>query len=758
MPSTPLELERRSLALVVKASDHCLSISAIPLFPHIHAQASSGTQSTPPKNRSNSNPLEARKVGYKEARNIMEVELRGHWVGPMPYNEFMEKFMSTDDPAPVGVVDENYFATIPTGPEDKMYLPFVNCIKDANLAPSMAFFNSSSFDDHDSLLHKKWKPDIAGYRKADTEKISDDKPTNFEKLDLYIEVKTNVFPFSDPKPNCSPEERQKHQFENRGDLAEDCRGQIGLVMAEICARQYRTHSFMVFLNHKEVRFLYNDRSAIVVTEAIDYRTESKKLAEFFWRYSRMSDAQRGMDTSVRPSTPEEIGKAETALAPYLPRGETPRPYITLSVPTADGAERLVVGRDCMMEPDSVTGRATRAFPVYDLKTGKIEFLKDTWRVDLPGMDKESDILKELNEKQVRNVPVFVDGGDVLGSRQTTVSHEFENASWRAGRLAVLVPRAHNRFLENFIGKRLSKFTNARQFLTIVMHAIEAHHDALYLCGFLHRDISDNNIMITDADCGILSDWDMAKRVGIPGQKPPDPLPGARHAYRTGTWYFMSGLLLVNPYKLHTLQDDLESFFHVILYYSLQYFPHDKQSGEVQDIIVKIFKQCEYETFTGLYTGGTGKQNMILFENAFDGLTLTNNGPLSEWIRSALNALGDFYSYLSSLQRQHRAASSPARKPPTFFPPDTDKLANHNYFLQLCTTALAAPDAQWSDDRRPTMLVPHLPIKTTKQLPTLKRPAEIEPAGDDLPAPKKGRASGSGRPPKKNSQLSSSKRR
>ncbi|KAJ3516971.1 hypothetical protein NLJ89_g799 [Agrocybe chaxingu] len=719
-------------------------------------QASSGTQSTPPKNRSNSNPVEARKVGYKEARKIMEVELRGHWVGPMPYNEFMAKFMSTDnlstdDPAPVGLVADNYFATIPTGTESAMYLPFVNCIKDANLAPSMAFFNTSTFEDHDSLLHKKWKPDIAGYRKADTEKISDDKPTNFEKLDLYIEVKTSVFPFTDPEPGCSPEKRQKHQFENSGDLAEDCRGQIALVMAEICARQYRTHSFMVFLNHKEVRFLYNDRSAIVVTEAIDYRTESKKLAEFFWRYSRMSDAQRGMDTSVRPSTDEEIGKAKAALSPYLPREDTTRPYITLTVPTEDGTERLAVGRDCMMEPDSVTGRATRAFPVYDLKTGKIEFLKDTWRVDLPGMDKESDILKELNEKQVRNVPVLIDGGDVPGSHQTTVSHEFENASWRAGRLAVLVPRAHNRFLENFIGKRLSKFANAKEFLKVVMHAIEAHQDALYLCGYLHRDVSDNNILITDVGCGILTDWDMAKKVGIPGQHPPDQAKGQRHAYRTGTWYFMSGLLLINPYKLHTLQDDLESFFHVVLYYSLQYLPHNKRLDQVQDSITEIFKESRYQTYTGLYTGGKGKREMIMYENGLGILTLKDNAPLTTWIRSALKALQSFYAYDFLAQLSWRNNNPEAQSRPTFFPPDTEKLANHDYLLELSTTALAASDAAWPDNRRPVMLVPHLPIKTTKQVPVLKRLAENEPAGNDLPAPKKCRSTGHGRPPKKNTR-------
>ncbi|KAJ3516961.1 hypothetical protein NLJ89_g792 [Agrocybe chaxingu] len=351
-------------------------------------------------------------------------------------------------------------------------------------------------------------------------------------------------------------------------------------------------------------------------------------------------------------------------------------------------------------------------------------MKDTWRVYLAGMIHEFDVFKEFKKGQ--KVPGFIDGGQVRRPHRTTLWHKFEIALGRKGPPAVLVPRWHHRFSEIF-SARLSEFASARQFLQAVMHTIEAHHDALHLCGFLHRDISDNNIMITNAGRGILNDWDMAKRVGIPGQKPPDPFPGARHAYRMGTWYFMSGLLLVDPYKPHTLQDDLESFFHIILYYSLQCLPHSKQPDEVQHIITDIFEQCRHRPFTGLYIGGTGKQSVILFPTSLGVLTLTDNEPLTEWILSAQRALKSFYLYVSAVADGHSGAVNF----PAIVPPDTHKLANHTYFLRLCATALGTPDAAWPDNRNLEMLVPHLPIKTTKRVPVLQCTADDEPAGDDL---------------------------
>jgi serine/threonine protein kinase len=83
---------------------------------------------------------------------------------------------------------------------------------------------------------------------------------------------------------------------------------------------------------------------------------------------------------------------------------------------------------------------------------------------------------------------------------------------------------------------------------------------LFLTGkILHRDISENNIIITDpkrADgfTGMLIDLDLGKQVGS-GKT------GARHM--TGTMEFMAIEVLQNV--AHTYRHDLESFFYVLLW-------------------------------------------------------------------------------------------------------------------------------------------------------------------------------------------------
>jgi len=89
-------------------------------------------------------------------------------------------------------------------------------------------------------------------------------------------------------------------------------------------------------------------------------------------------------------------------------------------------------------------------------------------------------------------------------------------------------------------------------------AIKAHR-SLYLNGnILHRDISENNIIITDPEnadgnSGMLIDLDLAKEIGTRS--------GARH--QTGTMEFMAIEVLLNVD--HTYRHDLESFFYVLIW-------------------------------------------------------------------------------------------------------------------------------------------------------------------------------------------------
>ncbi|KAL9124715.1 MAG: hypothetical protein Q9217_005981 [Psora testacea] len=109
------------------------------------------------------------------------------------------------------------------------------------------------------------------------------------------------------------------------------------------------------------------------------------------------------------------------------------------------------------------------------------------------------------------------------------------------------------------GQAISKFDSISELLTALRDAIKAHR-SLYIQGkSLHRDISENNIIITDpkkADglTGMLIDLELAKEVGSGPS-------GARH--QTGTMEFMA--IEVLRRVSHTYRHDLESFFYVLLW-------------------------------------------------------------------------------------------------------------------------------------------------------------------------------------------------
>ncbi|KII87745.1 hypothetical protein PLICRDRAFT_79276, partial [Plicaturopsis crispa FD-325 SS-3] len=92
-----------------------------------------------------------------------------------------------------------------------------------------------------------------------------------------------------------------------------------------------------------------------------------------------------------------------------------------------------------------------------------------------------------------------------------------------------------------------------------------HREAYEKCRYIHRDVSGNNILISWRDgkpVGTLIDWEFAR-------KAEDLEANGRQYSRSGTWQFMSCGLLQDPTKQHEIQDDMESFVHVVMYHSLR---------------------------------------------------------------------------------------------------------------------------------------------------------------------------------------------
>jgi len=108
------------------------------------------------------------------------------------------------------------------------------------------------------------------------------------------------------------------------------------------------------------------------------------------------------------------------------------------------------------------------------------------------------------------------------------------------------------------GRALNDFNSILELLNALHDAIKAHR-SLYLIGqILHRDISENNIIITnpeqaDGFTGMLIDLDLAKPAGS----------SETGAQQTGTVEFMAIQVLRNA--VHTYRHDLESFFYVLLW-------------------------------------------------------------------------------------------------------------------------------------------------------------------------------------------------
>ncbi|CAH0044867.1 unnamed protein product [Clonostachys solani] len=104
------------------------------------------------------------------------------------------------------------------------------------------------------------------------------------------------------------------------------------------------------------------------------------------------------------------------------------------------------------------------------------------------------------------------------------------------------------------GRVVSEFTTVRELLESLRDAIKAHQSLYTKGNILHRDISTNNIIITEAEAsggfkGMLIDLDLAK------ERDSGPS-GARH--QTGTMQFMAVEVL--RITDHTYRHDLESFF------------------------------------------------------------------------------------------------------------------------------------------------------------------------------------------------------
>ncbi|KAK7442981.1 hypothetical protein VKT23_015925 [Stygiomarasmius scandens] len=541
-------------------------------------------------------------------------EMQGKFMGPISPQDFLEQFFgqeafldNTIPPSPWNSATEELFTKVPLDKqEDGMYSPLAAAI---NQCIDSSFTYVPTENDTD-IRKMDNCPDIKPDGTLYEDTRCDDRIANSDSefSDMLTEIKYHPDdPFDDSGKS----------FERDSISGRRIRGQLIAYAVSQFAHQFRTHVFMVFIRRDTARLIRWDRAGAVVTKSFSY-TKTPHLADFYSRYTRATPQARGHDTTVQRanSTDGNTSKAREKLRldPSLPIfkfkvWDDPKNIIWEDEEAAKVEEeqertRLFYGSKPLFSAvQSVNGRCTRVFEVFDPESGKCVTLKDSWRVASPAIKPEGKIYARLAAKQVRNILTCLMAGDVNPSfidHRTRTQMYSPDEDFRS--------HIHYRLVFKEVCEgNITRFKDTKELITVLRDALTSHHDASTKCSLLHRDVSTGNILIyhdkdTGTRCGLLSDWEMSKDLNNLGT--------ARQSERTGTWQFISAALLkqgtssISTPLFHTIRDDLESFFHVLSWTALQYTHHDLAGDQLNNLLHDVYDVVKYEQQKTL--GGGGK--------------------------------------------------------------------------------------------------------------------------------------------------------
>ncbi|PQE07985.1 hypothetical protein CJF30_00011335 [Rutstroemia sp. NJR-2017a BBW] len=189
------------------------------------------------------------------------------------------------------------------------------------------------------------------------------------------------------------------------------------------------------------------------------------------------------------------------------------------------------------------------------------------------------------------------------------------------------------------GRPLREYHSVRELLEVLRDAIRGHRSLLEDGKILHRDISENNIIITELPAegdpkGRLIDLDLAKEL--------DSMPsGARH--RTGTMQFMAIEVLEG--NGHTYRHDLESFFYVFLWMCVRY-GYEGTGRPKLNKLIRLKTNLLRSWYTGIYTEIVNTKHGHRDKNRFENIIVEfapkfeNLKPLARELRHVLFPIRD----------------------------------------------------------------------------------------------------------------------
>ncbi|OBZ74000.1 hypothetical protein A0H81_06312 [Grifola frondosa] len=360
------------------------------------------------------------------------------------------------------------------------------------------------------------------------------------------------------------------------------------------SREHRTHIYTVLVLHKFARLIRWDHSGAVVTEKFNYKAHPEILGEFFWRFAHMTDEAQGYDPTAQLVSPgttlyrlmdqmaaEKLSQSFDYIRVAFQKSLDAR-WLRYKLAVEDkerGTRYFLVGKPQHIS-SGLVGHGTRSYVAIDVEKEEFVHLKDHWRLDYDVMDEE----EKQDEKDGHPLRT---GGPHL--------------------------EVHYRLVEKEVGQPLSEFETSLELVKLISDCIIAHEDAVKFARVFHRDVSPGNMIMypveeTDHEgvtehiwTGLLNGWELSEAIAKPGLAD-----AARRANRIGAWQFRSSAILDDKRRRPMIEDELESFFYVLVYYGVRYLKHN--SEDVASFMLAFFERCSFSN--GEYSCGLDKRLAI----------------------------------------------------------------------------------------------------------------------------------------------------
>ncbi|KAK7030407.1 hypothetical protein VNI00_014151 [Paramarasmius palmivorus] len=489
---------------------------------------------------------ESRETRYRQ----VAAETSGKWEGPIDTQEFLDKYLPVTSSTPTKpAFDPGKFllaSQTENGAirkEEDMYNPLESALND--FCPHLHIAITGNLADSSWPNYMgEVKIDLSFYQQGATT-----RPADLDALETFAQVKFHQRStgFNDAAP----------AFEHDTEDSTQTRGQLATYAGAMMSAQFRTHVFCMEITDNYARLIRFDREGAVVTKQFRYH-QDQYLAEFMWRFNHASPEARGRDPSV--ILPEAADATHVNNLRLKLKLKPERRVWKFQIHNELTNQLVVLFGTAVKENQlwaTPFGRCSRGYLAMTLD-GRLVYLKDTWRIDLPAMTKEGDIYAHLHANDIPNIPHVSAHGDVVGIWQETgtrLSKGIDKPN---------CPLRHYRLVLQEVCRRLVSFKTTWELLNAIKDAMKAHEVAYEKAKILHRDVSTGNIMISpDGKRGFLIDWEFSKPV-TENEMP-------HQVERVGTWQFMS-CRLVDGHNIgrHLRSDDLESFFHVLSWVIIRY--------------------------------------------------------------------------------------------------------------------------------------------------------------------------------------------